>query len=319
MKNPLFVSRYSVSHRRRKKENSFITKLVTITAIISAFLITVAVVLISSMPKGEVIKALRHTSEPKEEVVTTYIYPEPTEDIRAKANRLREIRHEDYLTHVYEPLEAEMDNVYIYDYTKKCYLTFDDGPSSVTPQILDVLEKYKVKATFFVTGDRAEANPEIMKSIAKAGHTIGNHTYSHVYSNVYNSGESFKDEVQKCKSAIDTALGYEYDNLVFRFPGGYDSLTDENTKANYRNILKSIDYKYIDWSCLTGDSNTTTPTADYLMDTLRLTIGSSRSGDIVVLMHDSPTKEITAKTLPKVIEYLYEEGYQFEALTNKNK
>ena len=141
MKNPLFVSRYSVSHRRRKKENSFITKLVTITAIISAFLITVAVVLISSMPKGEVLKALKPENEPKEEIITACIYPEPTEDVRAKANRLREIRYEDYLTHVYEPLEAEMDNVYIYDYTKKCYLTFDDGPSSVTPQILDVLEK----------------------------------------------------------------------------------------------------------------------------------------------------------------------------------
>ena len=68
MQNPLFVSRYSVSHRRRKKENSFITKLVAITAIISAVLITVAVVLISSMPKGEVLKALNPENEPKEEV-----------------------------------------------------------------------------------------------------------------------------------------------------------------------------------------------------------------------------------------------------------
>ena len=319
MKKSLFVSRYSVSHRRRKKENSFITKLVAITLVISASLITIAAVILSKMPKEAVLKALNPENDPKEEIITACVYPKPTDDVRAKADRLREIRYEDYLTHVYMPLEAEMDNVYIYDYAKKCYLTFDDGPSSVTPQILDVLDKYKVKATFFVTGDRAEANPEIMKSIADGGHTIGNHTYSHVYSNVYNSGEKFKEEVQKCKSAIDNALGYEYDNLVFRFPGGYDSLTDETTKSNYRNILKNIGYKYIDWSCLTGDSNTTAPTADYLMDTLKLTIGSSRSGDIVVLMHDSPTKEITAKTLPKVIEYLYEEGYTFEALTNIKK
>ena len=144
-----------------------------------------------------------------------------------------------------------------------------------------------------------------MKSIVDAGHSIGNHTYSHSYSNVYNSAQDFRDEVQKGKSAINSALGYEYDNLIFRFPGGYDSLKNETTKINYRSILKSLGYKYIDWSSLTGDSNTTTPTADYIMYTLKHTANSSETGDTVVLMHDSGAKEITAKTLPNVIEYLY--------------
>ena len=111
--------------------------------------------------------------------------------------------------------------------------------------------------------------------------------------------------------AINEALGESYDNLVFRFPGGYDSLTDEESKKTYRNILTELGYKYIDWSCLTGDSNTTEPTEKYLMDTLNMTIGHSVTGDIVVLMHDSP-----AKTLPKIIEYLYEEGYEFDILNN---
>ncbi len=316
MKKSLFVSRYSVSRRRRKKEDSFITKLVTVTAVISFVLISISVVLLRSMPKDAFLRILNVSTAPEEALPDSYILPMPSDDTRLKANRLREIRYEDYLTHVYTPLHGEMDNVYVYDYSKKCYLTFDDGPSSVTPQILNVLDKYRIKATFFVTGESAQANPDIMKSIVSQGHTIGNHTYSHVYSSVYSSPEDFKSEVQKCRNAIDDALGYEYTNLVFRFPGGYDSLTDEANKANYRKILKNIGYKYIDWSCLTGDSNTTDPTAEYLMETLRFSIDSSKSGDIVVLMHDSPTKEITAKTLPKIIEYLYEKGYEFEALSN---
>lgn len=319
MKKSLFVSRYSVSRRRRRREDSFVTKLVTVTAVISFILISISVVLLKSMPKDAFFRILNASTAPEETQHYGCIMPIPDEDTRLKANRLREIRYEDYLTHVYTALEGEMDNVYVYDYSKKCYLTFDDGPSSVTPQILDVLDKYRIKATFFVTGERAQANPDIMKSIVSQGHTVGNHTYSHVYSSVYSSGADFKSEVQKCKDAIDSALGYEYTNLVFRFPGGYDSLTDEANKANYRKILKNIGYKYIDWSCLTGDSNTTEPTAQYLMDTLKFSVGSSKSGDIVVLMHDSPTKEITAKTLPKIIEYLYEEGYEFEAMTNIKK
>ncbi len=317
MRNGLFVSRYSASRRKLRKQDRFITRLVTATAIISILLISVSVALISSMPPEAFFRILKVSTDLSSDNSKGCIYPVPSEDIRTKANRLREIRYEDYLEHCYTPLEGEMDNVYIYDYAKKCYLTFDDGPSSVTPQILDVLKQYKVKATFFVTGDRAEAKPDIIKSIIDSGHSVGNHTYSHVYDSVYSSGAGFKNEVLKCKNAIDNALGYEYPNLVFRFPGGYDSLTDEDNKRNYRNILSTIGYKYIDWSCLTGDSNTTEPTEEYLMETLKFSIGSSKTGDIVVLMHDSPTKEITAITLPKIIEYLYEEGYEFETLNNK--
>ena len=298
-----------------KTKDNYVPIIISVTAVICTILIVTAILLIRSLPKEAFLDLVPSPSHESTELKGC-VYPQPDEDIRKKADRLREIRYEEYLEHVYTPLESEMDNVYVYDNHKKCYLTFDDGPSSVTPKILDVLEKYKVKATFFVTGDRVIANPEIAKQIAKGGHTIGNHSYSHQYDSVYGSPSGFEREVAKCKKAIDDALGQSYDNLVFRFPGGYDSLSDESLKASYRNILGKIGYKYIDWSCLTGDSNTTEPTAEYLMDTLKSTIGSSVTGDIVVLMHDSPTKEITAKTLPKIIEYLYENGYEFDILKN---
>jgi len=310
----LFVSRYVPYSSRRKRRNSFIANITAITTLVCIILISVSVLLVRSLPREAFVNILKSSED--EVPKNVYVYPMPAEEVRLKANRLREIRYEDYLEHCYTPLEAEMDNVYVYDNDKKCYLTFDDGPSSVTPLILDVLSEYKVKATFFVTGDRAERNPDMIKKIYKGGHSIGNHSYSHEYNSIYDSSGSFKNEIKKCKDAIDSALGKEYENLIFRFPGGYDSLTDEDAKAEYRNALKEIGYKYIDWSCLTGDSNTTNPTSDYLMETLKFSINHSVTGDVVVLMHDSPTKEITAKTLPKIIEYLYEEGYEFDVLKN---
>ncbi len=309
-----FVSRYVPYSRRYRKRDDFIAKLAGLTAAISLVLISISVILLTKIPK-EAFVSIRD-SAPKAKNLG-YVYPEPTEDVRIKANRLREIRYEDYLEHCYTPLEGEMDNVYILDNKKKCYLTFDDGPSSVTPTILDVLKQYKVKATFFVLGTHAEANPEIIRQMHSEGHAIGNHSYSHEYELIYDSPASFKNEIKKCQDAINEALGTKYESNVFRFPGGYTSLTNEDTKTAYRNALAELGYKYIDWSCLTGDSNTTSPTEAYLMDTLKSGIGASKTGDIVVLMHDSPTKEITAKALPKIIEYLYEEGYEFDVLKNQ--
>lgn len=311
---PLFVSVYSPHKRRRPDGNSFLRKLYTVTGIISAVLIGIGVFFASQLP-GEAFSSAFTVNTPNKKN-REIILPEPTREIQIKADRLRQIRYEDYLENCYTPLEGELDNIYINDYAKKCYLTFDDGPGEVTEKILDVLKQYKVKATFFVIGERVKENPEILKAIAKDGHSIGNHSYSHDYNVLYESADSFKKEVLNCRKAINTALGTDYDNLLFRFPGGYDSLTNERTKAEYRKVLIDLGYKYTDWSCLTGDSNTTSPTFEYLMNTLEFSIGNTKTGDIVVLMHDSATKEITAETLPKIIEYLYDKGFEFEPLTN---
>lgn len=81
---------------------------------------------------------------------------------------------------------------------KIVYLTFDDGPNSaVTPKILDILEKYNAKATFFVIGKNVENNPEIVKRAYEEGHYIANHGYSHNNSNLYKSEESFINEIKK--------------------------------------------------------------------------------------------------------------------------
>ncbi len=323
MKNnkKLYVQRFIPYAQQKKLHRITMLKNAGIAAVVCIIMIFGTVYATKKLPKDfhkNILKASAETKkENTEKKETSFIFPKPSEDARKKAMRLKEIIEEDWNEHHYTPTDGEMDNVYIYDSQKICYLTFDDGPSSVTPQILDVLSQYKVKATFFVTGQQASAKPEIVKEIYNSGHTIGNHSYSHVYDDVYASADSFKNEVTNCQNAINKALGFEYKNLVFRFPGGYTSLTNGETKTNYREILKSIGYKYIDWSCLTGDSNTTDPTAEYLMSTLSYSIGNTKTGDIVVLMHDSPSKQITADSLPQIIEYLYSQGYKFETLKNE--
>ncbi len=316
-KNKLFVARYTPYSKKRIGNMSYTAKVLTITAAICIVLVSATLIMASRIPREAFIRILWQ-KDAVSNAPQGYVYPAPDTETRAKADRLREIRYEDYLTHIYTPLKGELDNVYIYDNEKKCYLTFDDGPSPITPLILDVLKQYKVKATFFVKGQNAAVYPDTLRKIHENGHSIGNHTYSHDYNTVYGETKvSFQKEVTACRDAIDKALGKKYKNLLFRFPGGYTSLTNEATKTLYRDALRELGYKYIDWSCLTGDSNTEYPTEQYLMDTLNFTISNTKTGDIVVLMHDAATKQITADTLPKVIEYIYEQGYTFDVLTNK--
>lgn len=318
----LYVARYVPYASKVRSQKLLMLKSSALTLIVMFFVISASFIAAKSIPKEMYVKIFNpskaaQSTQAEEIEEIFYIYPEPDSETRSKADRMREIRLEEYNAHVYTPSENELGNVYVYDNKKICYLTFDDGPSSVTEKILDVLKQYKVKATFFVTGQMANRNPKILKSIYDAGHTIGNHSFSHDYNTVYASKESFKNEVLGCKNAIDKALGFEYKNLVFRYPGGFGSLTDENTKAEYTKALGEIGYKYIDWSCLTGDSNVTDPTEEYLMDTLKYGIGNTKTGDVVVLMHDSGAKEITAEVLPKVIEYIYSLGFEFGVLSNQ--
>lgn len=318
----LYVARYVPYAQKVRSQKIFMLKTSAVTFAVCLVIITATVFAAKNVPKDMYLKILKggekaQNTSTEQVDENLYIYPQPDAETRAKADRMREIRLEDYNAHVYTPGQNELDNVYVYDRKKICYLTFDDGPSKVTERILDVLEQYKVKATFFVTGQMASNNPKTLKAIYDAGHSIGNHSFSHDYNVVYDSAESFKNEVLGCKNAIDNALGFEYKNLVFRYPGGYTSLTDENTKSAYTNVLGELGYKYIDWSCLTGDSNVTDPTPEYLMNTLKYGIGNTKTGDIVVLMHDSGAKEITADVLPQVIEYLYESGFQFGVLKNQ--
>ena len=195
--------------------------------------------------------------------------------------------------------------------TKRVFLTFDDGPSTNTSLILDILKNENVTATFFMLGNFVEAQPEIVKRAYEEGNYIANHGYSHVYSNIYSSPESVLDEYNKCNLAVQNAIGNsEYNSHLFRFPGGLAGGKYATLKMQAKQLLNENNIVNVDWNALTGDSETRTPTEEFLMKRLRSTCEGKNS--VVLLMHDSPSKEITIKVLPQVISYLKEQGYEFK-------
>lgn len=246
-----------------------------------------------------------------------YIYPEVPEDILAKNAAARQEAERNAAANAYVPSNYEVPNIYKYDYVKTCYLTFDDGPSAeVTGKVLDILKQYDVKATFFVVGQNAESYPDLIKRMEAEGHSIGNHSYSHNYDYLYSDDYSFDSELNACKNAINNILGKDYPNKIFRFPGGMFG----QPASWYTYNINSEGYQYINWNSLTGDSagEVENPDSEYLMNELKESTNNGRTEDIVVLMHDAGAKQVTADTLPQVIEYLKSKNYVFMPIYNSN-
>lgn len=194
---------------------------------------------------------------------------------------------------------------------KTAYLTFDDGPSPlVTPKILEVLRQYDIKATFFVIGNMAEQNPELVRQIQQEGHLICNHTYSHKYKLLYSSPDHFMAEVTKCEEVLKTILGEGFKTNILRFPGG----SFGKKQLPFRERVKEEGYLNVDWNVLNGDAEALHIPTDVLLNRIKETL--KNKDNAVVLMHDSNTKDTTAEALPEIINYLQSEGYSFKTLEN---
>ncbi len=206
--------------------------------------------------------------------------------------------------------KENIENIYSSE-TKKAYLTFDDGPSKYTKNILDILNSYNIKATFFVLGSRVDAMPDMLKEIYNQGSYIANHGYSHVYQSIYSSKEAVLDEYNKTEESIKKALDNQnYNSHLFRFPGGLAGGKYADLKKEAKALLNENHILTIDWNALTGDSETSNPSPDVLMKNLKVTTNGKNS--VVILMHDTAAKKVTVDTLPQVIEYLKSEGYKFK-------
>ena len=177
---------------------------------------------------------------------------------------------------------------------KVMYLTFDDGPvPEVTPLVLDILDKYKVKATFFCVGENVQKYPEIYADVISRGHKTGNHTFNHLkgYSA---SVEEYVENVLKASEYIESKL--------FRPP--YGRITPKQLKQ-----LSPL-YEVIMWDFITHDYNRNLPPATILKTVKRY----ARNGAIVVF-HDSIKAKINVLTiLPLAIEFLINEGFSFGIL-----
>lgn len=207
-----------------------------------------------------------------------------------------------------EEIAKKVVNVY-YEEAKKIYLTFDDGPSRLTDDVLDILDKYNVKATFFVLGSNVDANPNLVKRAYDSGHFIASHGYTHRYSEIYVSPQNVLEEYNKSVNAIRNAIGEpNYNPHLFRFPGGSSGGTYHNIKQEAIGILKQNGVTYTNWNCLTGDSAGST-TIEAMWNELNET--SQGDDNLVILMHDAGDKDVTVEFLPQLIEKYLAEGYEF--------
>lgn len=203
-----------------------------------------------------------------------------------------------------------MSTIYRSD-TKRAFLTFDDGPSSVTPKILDTLKQENVTATFFVLGSRVKAMPNTVKRIYDEGHYLASHGYSHEYEKIYASAQAVLEEHNQCDEAIRSAIGVpEYQSHLFRFPGGLAGGTYADIKNQAKDLLEQNDILHVDWNALTGDAETNNLSIEFELSRLKQT--SENKNSIIILMHDAPVKTVTADALPQIISYLREQGYEFK-------
>ena len=180
----------------------------------------------------------------------------------------------------------------------KVYLTFDDGPSANTDEILDILDRYQVKATFFVVGKEDETSQARMKRIVDEGHTLGTHSYSHVYSEIYESVESFSQDVDSIRSVVENISGTTA--FAYRFPGGSSNKVSNVDISELVQVLQDKDLTYYDWNISSGDAVSNVPDVETLVENSTKDI--QRWENSVILLHDANDKHATVEALPLIIE-----------------
>ena len=207
------------------------------------------------------------------------------------------------------------------DGKKVVYLTFDDGPSTTnTPGILDVLDRYNVKATFFILGKSIEGNEEaknILKETAKRGHAIANHTYSHDYSYLYPNRtmnvDNIVSDLEKSQNSMKAVLGKDFSTRVIRLPGGYWSWEG---RTAMKEAMEQNGYYNVDWNALNKDAEGKPKNANELVQCTKESLEAlgPNADSVVLLMHDTYGKEETVKALPQIIEYLQSQGFEFRTI-----
>ena len=194
---------------------------------------------------------------------------------------------------------------------KVVYLTFDDGPGDYTQELLDILARHNVKATFFVTGN---GDASLIAKEAQAGHSIGVHTYTHDYNTIYASEAAFFADYEKMQSVIEQQTGSR--TTLMRFPGGSSNTVSDFNPGIMTRLTASVTaqgYQYFDWNVSSGDAGGTTD-KDKVVENV---IEGMKSHDVsVVLQHD--IKDFSVEATEEIIVWGLENGYTFLPLSSSS-
>lgn len=180
---------------------------------------------------------------------------------------------------------------------QEIFLTFDDGPNhEITPKVLDILDDFGVKATFFCVGHNVDKYPDAYREILKRGHLTGNHTYNHL-NGWKTSSQEYYDNVEKCSKVIDS--------IIFRPPYG---------KIGYTQIpYLKMKYRIIMWSVLSLDFNPKVTQEQCLRNAVEYT----KKGSIVVFHDSVKASNNMFYALPRFLEYFFKKGFNFGLLSDE--
>lgn len=185
---------------------------------------------------------------------------------------------------------------------KKVYITFDDGPSSNTDEILDILAEYDVRATFFVVGKEGEKAEAVYQRIVEEGHTLGMHTYSHDYNTVYASVDDFAQDLSKLQNYLYEVTGVL--SRYVRFPGGSSNTVSKIDMKEFIGYVNEQGLTYFDWNISSKDATSPSPNTTEIINNCLSDI--DRYQTVVILMHDAAGKRSTVDALPVLIEKIQE-------------
>lgn len=217
------------------------------------------------------------------------------------------------IVHVIDKPKNNTDGV---EGAKTVYLTFDDGPWQYTDQLLDVLDKYNAKATFFVTSQYSNYF-YCIKEEAERGHTVAVHTYTHNYGKIYSSSSAYWSDFDAMNKIIKEQTG-SYTTL-FRFPGGSSNTISRNycsgIMSTLANEANAKGYTYFDWNVSSGDAGETTNTDTVYSNVISGIQANSNAGKpSVVLQHD--IKGFSVDAVERILQWGLENGYSFKALSS---
>lgn len=273
-------------------------KLITLM-ILSVLLLLTVIVGISSCAINNAQEKARIEEEEKQKKKAA----EAAEAARIEAEKNRDKRPEEFAVDP-ENLPGSTEQTE----EKVVYLTFDDGPSVLTQQVLDILDQYDAKATFFVT-NHAPEYAHMIKVAHDKGHTIGMHTSSHDYQRIYASTEAYFADLDAICQTVKAQIGYI--PCFIRFPGGSSNTVSSFTPGIMTELTQEVQkrgFQYYDWNATNGDGAVRTTNELIAKGT------SVLDNNLVYLAHDSATKQTTVESLGAIIEFYKSQGYVFKAL-----
>lgn len=198
---------------------------------------------------------------------------------------------------------------------KTAYLTFDDGPSNRTEEVLDILKENDINATFFLIGNQInKSTKKTLKRLVKEGNQVAVHTYCHEADCIYDSADTYYNDVMKAAKRIKKYTGV--DPKFYRFPWGSVNGYIKNYRKDIIMRLKKEGFEYCDWN-VSGEDSIRSPRARQIINNVKSNY--KVYNEPVILLHDANARKETVKALPVIIKMYKDAGYSFDIIENRNK